>query len=293
MKVSGFTFVRNAIRFDYPVVESITSILPLCDEFVVAVGNSDDGTRELVSSIPSGKIRIIDTLWDESKREGGSVLAEETNKAFDAVSRDSDWAFYLQADEVVHEDFLDPVRRKMERWCGDERVEGLLFNYLHFYGSYDFVADSREWYRREVRIIRNNPQIRSWRDAQGFRLDGRKLNVAPVPGWVYHYGWVKPPEFQQAKQKSFHRYWHDDEWIEKKVPSEEKFDYSGIDSLDKFEKTHPAVMQERIRKKNWHFEFDPTKKQWSLPTRILHTVERKTGWRIGEYKNYKIVTRDT
>jgi len=181
----------------------------------------------------------------------------------------------------------------MERWAGDSSVEGLLLNYLHFYGSYDYIADSRSWYRREVRIIRNDKRIRSYRDAQGFRREGEKLRVALVPAWVYHYGWVKPPERQQEKHRSFHRYWHNDEWIEKKVPSTEKFDYSGIDSLDRFEKTHPAAMQERIRKKNWQFEFDPSRKQWSLPSRILHTIERKTGWRIGEYRNYKIVTRDT
>ena len=40
MRVSGFTFIRNAIHYDYPIVEAIHSILPLCDEVVVAVGNS-------------------------------------------------------------------------------------------------------------------------------------------------------------------------------------------------------------------------------------------------------------
>jgi hypothetical protein len=44
MKVAGFTFIRNAVKNDYPVVEAITSILSICDEFVVALGNSDDGT---------------------------------------------------------------------------------------------------------------------------------------------------------------------------------------------------------------------------------------------------------
>ena len=93
MKVSGFTFIRNAVRFDYPIVEAIRSIIPLCDEVVVAVGKSEDQTRELIQSIGSPKIRIIDTIWDESLRQGGTVLSSETNKAFDAVSSDSDWAF--------------------------------------------------------------------------------------------------------------------------------------------------------------------------------------------------------
>lgn len=288
MKVSGFTFIRNAVRFDYPVVESVSSILPLCDEFIVAVGNSEDGTRDLIKSIQSPKIKIIDTTWNDSKREGGQVLADETNKAFDAISPESTWAFYLQADEVIHEDWLETIHTSMEKWKDNPELDGLLFNYLHFYGSYDFIANSRKWYRREVRIIRNDKRIRSYKDAQGFRKDGNKLKVALVPAWVYHYGWVKPPEFQQAKQKTFHRYWHDDRWIEKNVSETGSFDYSGIDSLELFNKSHPSVMQKRVESKNWQFRFDPAQKKFSLIGRILHFIEKRTGWRIWEYKNYKI-----
>jgi len=288
MKISGFTFVRNAVKYDYPVVESIRSILSVCDEFIVAVGNSDDGTRNLIASIGSPKIKIIDTVWDDSKRHGGLVLSDETNKAMDSISPDSTWAFYLQADEVVHEKYLDSIYQAMDRHHGDIEVEGLLFNYLHFYGSYDFVGDSRQWYRNEVRIIRNDPRIRSYRDAQGFRKNNRKLRVMPSGGYIYHYGWVKPPEFQQAKQESFHRYWHDDRWIERNIPESDGFDYSDIDSLSRFDGNHPEVIQDRIHQKNWHFDFDPSKKKFSLIARFLHLLERKTGWRPGEYKNYKI-----
>ena len=160
MKVSGFTIVRNAIKFDYPIVESISSILPLCDEIIVAVGNSEDGTRALVESIGSPKIRIIDTVWDDSLRKGGEVLAIETNKAFDAISPDSTWVIYIQADEVLHEDSYGKLRDAMRKWETHAEVEGFVVNYLHFYGSYDFIADSRKWYQKEVRIIRNDKKIR-------------------------------------------------------------------------------------------------------------------------------------
>jgi hypothetical protein len=289
MKVSGFTFVRNAIKFDYPVVESIMSILPVCDEMVVAVGNSEDDTRNLIESLSSPKIRIIDTIWDDSLRKGGKVLAVETDKAFDSISSDSDWAFYIQADEVIHEKYLPSIKASMEQWKDDHEVEGLLMNYIHFYGSYDFIGDSRRWYRKEVRIIRNDKTIRSYLDAQGFRKNGRPLKVMPADATVYHYGWVKPPESMQAKLESFHGLWHDDQWIEKNLPKADAFDYSQIDSLTKFEDTHPAVMTERIKKKNWRFDFDPTQKNFSLNSRILHFIERMTGWRIGEYRNYKVV----
>jgi glycosyltransferase involved in cell wall biosynthesis len=288
MKVCGFTFVRNAIKFDYPVIESIRSILPVCDEIVVAVGNSEDNTRKIIESIGSPRIKILNTRWDDTLREGGKVLATETNKAFDAIDDAYDWAFYIQADEVVHEKHLPGLKHSMERWKDDPSVEGLLFDYVHFYGSYDFIGDSRRWYRREVRIIRNDKTIRSFMDAQGFRKNGRPLNVKPADATMYHYGWVKPPESLQAKLESFHKLWHDEKWIEKNLPKTNEFDYSKIDSLERFQGTHPEVMKERITNKNWQFDFDPTKKNFSFISRFLHSIERMTGWRIGEYKNYRI-----
>ncbi|MDQ3047564.1 MAG: glycosyltransferase family 2 protein [Bacteroidota bacterium] len=289
MKVSGFTIVRNAIRYDYPIVEAISSILPLCDEVVVAVGKSDDDTLALIRSIPSHKIRIIETIWNDALREGGKVLADETNKAFNAISADSDWAFYIQGDEVIHESHLPAIKKSMEEYKNDHEVEGLLFNYKHFYGSYDYVGDARQWYRKEIRIIRNDKNISSYRDAQGFRKNGRKLNVKAIDAFVYHYGWVKPPAAQQAKQETFHKMWHDDEWMKKNVPQVNEFDYSQIDSVAAFSGTHPKVMQERISRMNWKFSFDPTKKKLSFKLRISMFIERTTGWKIGEYKNYKVI----
>ena len=186
MKVSGFTFIRNAILYDYPIVEAINSILPICDEFVVAVGQSEDQTIELIQSINSPKIKIIETQWDDSLREGGRVLAVETDKAFAAISKDTDWCFYIQGDECVHEKYLPIIKSEMEKCIADKKIEGLLFNYLHFYGSYDFIGTARKWYRNEIRIIRNNPKISSFRDAQGFRIDNRKLRAKKIAATVYH-----------------------------------------------------------------------------------------------------------
>ena len=289
MKVSGFTIVRNAQKYDYPAVEAITSILGCVDEMVVAVGNSDDDTRAMILAIASPKIRIIDTVWDETLREGGRVLAEETNKALSAISPDSDWCFYIQADEVLHEDFVAPVRQAMETHLKNPKVEGLLFDYTHFYGSYQYIGDSRAWYRKEIRIIRNLPGMSSYKDAQGFRYNGRKLNVAQIPARIYHYGWVKNPHFQQEKQKSFQKLWHGDDWVEKNVSEADAYDYGIIESLELFEGTHPAVMQDRIQRLNWDFHFDTRRKKFGLKKWLLHWFENQTGVRLFEYKNYRRV----
>lgn len=288
MKISGFSFIRNAQKFDYPVEEAIRSIMPLCDEVVVAVGKSEDQTRELIASL-GPKIKIIDTVWDDSLREGGRVLADETNKAFEAISSDSDWAFYIQGDEVLHEKYIPELQKAMERWKDDPRVEGLLFNYLHFYGAYDYMADSRKWYRKEVRVVRPDPKIRSYRDAQGFRKNGEKLWVKPVNATIHHYGWVKDPRHQQAKQKEFNKLWHSDDKVKQMVGEEEAFDYSGIESLRPFEGSHPDVMKERLKRLNWKLNIDPKQKKLSLKDGLLQWIENVTGWRIGEYRNYRVL----
>lgn len=290
MKVTGFTIIRNAIKYDYPVVEAITSVLPVCDEFIVSVGNSDDATMELIKSINSPKIKIMESVWDDSLREGGKLLSIETNKVFDTIKDDTTWCFYIQSDEVIHEKYHDEIRKSMKQYAEDLLVEGLLFDYVHFYGNYNHVGNSRKWYRNEIRIIRNNKSIRSYKDAQGFRkTDDNKLNVKKINAAVYHYGWVKPPKAQQAKQENFHKMWHDDAWMKKNIKAADEFDYSKIDSLDVFTGTHPAVMQKRITEQNWEFNYDPSKVKLTIKDRFLMAIEKWSGWRPGEYKNYKLL----
>ena len=287
MKVTGFTIIRNAIKYDYPVVEAITSILPICDEFVVAVGNSEDGTLDLIKSINSDKIRIIETIWDDSLRKDGKVLAIETDKALAAVSADTTWAFYIQSDEIVHEKYHESIKSTLQSYENELSVEGLLFKYTHFYGSYKYIADSRKWYRNEIRVIRNTKKVKSYKDAQGFRNnDNTKLKVKAIDAYIYHYGWVKPPNKMTEKVRGLSYFWHTDQELDQQQPANLDFDYSGIDSLTLFDGTHPKVIQPRINNMSWAFDFDIKQKRYSLKNLILMKLERLTGWRIGEYKNY-------
>ena len=286
MIVAGFTFIRNAIKYDYPIVEAIKSILPLCDYIVVAIGDSDDRTEELITGLNEKKIRIIHTVWDESVPSGG-VLAVETNKAFDAIGNDADWCFYIQGDEVFNSEQTNIVRASMLKYKDNAQTQGLLFHYRHFYGSYDYIGTARGWYRHEIRIIKNDKKIRSYRDAQGFRIEGKKLRVRLIDAYIHHYGWVRNPEAQQRKQLNFNKYWRTDEWISENVPDVESFDYSQVDGLSRYIGYHPEVIQPRIQKLNWKFTFDPTRQSPFLRKRILMWIEQKTGWRIGEYRNFK------
>jgi hypothetical protein len=289
MKVAGFTFVRNAIKFDYPIREAIESILPLCDLVIVAVGDSEDETLALIQGMNSPKIRIIQTVWNDALREGGRVLAEETNKAFQAIPDEYDWAFYIQGDEVVPEYDLPVIRAAMQRFLTHQKVDGLLFNYRHFFGSYDYIGNSPRWYTHEIRVVRNDKSIYSFRDAQGFRKgNDEKLRVKSIAAHIHHYGWVKDPRTMQAKQESFNRLWHDDTWMEENVPKVEAYDYfKNIDTLEKFNGKHPQVMEDRIQRLNWEFNYDISFNKTTLKTRVKKGL--KSLGIDASYRNYKII----
>jgi len=291
MKVVGFTFVRNAVKFDYPFIESIQSILPICDEMIIAVGISEDDTRERIAAIQSTKIKIIDTIWDDNLKEGGAVLAIEANKALDAISADADWCFYIQADEVFHENDLPKIKEAMLQNLDNKAIEGLVFKHLNFFASYNYIADSRNWSKNEVRIIRNDKQIRSWKDAMSFRKNEQKLHCKLVDASIYHYGWVKHPKTQQLKRIEFEKLWNGDKINAENTTVEmPEFDYSNVESLKVFDGTHPSVMKERIEKQNWNFTPE-TKvfKKKKLKHKIVDMLESISGKELWRFKNYNLV----
>lgn len=289
MKVSGFTFVRNAIKYDFPVVEAIKSILPICDDFYVAVGKSEDQTLDLIRSIDP-KIKILETIWDDTIQEGGRVLALETNKALKMIPENTDWCIYVQGDEVVHEKYLDPITEAMHKWKDHPEVDGLLLNYLHFFGSYDYITTSTTWYRKEIRVIRNDPSIYSYKDAQGFRKgNNNKLRVKPVDAYIYHYGFVKHPKTQFEKRRNSLKFYDPEKTREQYQYKVDEFDYGSVDLLEKFSGTHPEVIKGRIAKKNWHFDPDLSVNNMILKHRFKKWVEDHFGFVPFEYRNYKII----
>jgi hypothetical protein len=293
MKISGFSMARNAISLEYPLLEAIRSLLPLCDEFIVAIGRGEDDTLERVLAIADPKVRVIETEWDPAHFVHGAINAVQTNVALDACS--GDWCVYLQADEVLHEGDLPVLRGAMERSLGDPRVEGLLFDYLHFWGSYDRIQTAHHWYRHEVRAVRNGIGVRSWKSAQGFRIDGRKLRVRRSGARVFHYGWVRPPRVMKKKQIALDSLHHDSAWVRARHPdSAAEFDYGDLRRLARFPGTHPAVMAERMARKDWAAPLEGhgrmRHKHERPGVRLLSFIEnRLLRTRIGEYRNYVLI----
>ncbi len=309
MKISGFTMSKNAEKLGYPVKESIMSALPLVDEFIVALGDSDsdDNSRKLIEEINSDKIKIIDTVWDIEKYPRGMEHAHQTDIAKNNCT--GDWLIYLQADELIHENDIPVIRKRCEELNDDKEVEGLLFNYYHFWGDYNHYHYSHSWYKHEIRIVRNDPEVHSWESAQSFRripdFDGLnyrvqentyKLNVAKVDAHIYHYGWVRPPHIMKKKLVSFannHRGKTGAEEMEKI-----QFDYGNINKIRKFKGTHPEVLNDKMHDFNWEDKlykrnknrqkFKHEKFKYKLLSFIENFILHRT---IFSFKNYNILSK--
>jgi len=298
MKVSGFSYVRNGLEYEYPFIEAIQSILPVCDEFIAVVGDSTDGTRKAIEDLNDPKIKIVDTVWDSDKL-GGRRYAIQANAGLDHVT--GDWAFHIQADEVVHEEDIPIIREAMQKYLHDERVEGFLFRFINFFGDYHHWGPSRRFHQHEIRIVRNRPGVRSYKDSQGFRIfdnpakqweeKGRKLNVVSIPARIFHYSHARNPFTQRKRQIEFEKGYVEASAVDKKfeLVRDQAYDYQNIDYLKKYTGTHPALMQPRITKQNWEFKYDPSITNITLKERFMKLLEDVTGKQFFIYKNYRIV----
>ncbi|MGQ0811855.1 MAG: hypothetical protein ACT4OO_11620 [Nitrospiraceae bacterium] len=253
MKLSAFTICRNAVKFDFPIVEVIRSALPIVDEFIVNVGQSDDGTLELIRSIGSAKVQIVESFWDDRMKKDGLLFSHQTNIALARCT--GDWALYLQADEVLHEADHGTILASLDKHLADPAVLGVTFRYHHFYGDYRSL---NPWfYHRAVRIIRNDGQVESCGDAVGFWLKAdqgylqsrHKDRIRPSGATIYHYGWVKSPTVLLDKFRYQIARHHGDQPGPEQVRmlAQDAYQFAEYDIMKNFTGVHPAVMADRIR----------------------------------------------
>lgn len=300
MKVSGFFIIRNGLQFDYPYLESLRSLLPLVDEVHVNVGIGNDSTLESLKRFAAeegrGKVLLFESQWpldDPEQRRGGRILSDQTNLALDRCT--GDWCLYIQADEVLHEQDYPAIREAMRVGLQRSDVDGLLFDYRHFYGSYDIVQDSRSAYRREVRAVKRSSGARSVGDAQSFRLaDGSKPKVIRANARIFHYGWVRTPDAMKEKTAFMDSLYHgkNSSQPDGTPATGANYRYKKFWGLRRFTETHPQCMQPRIVEKNWKWDFENSplvlgrKDVTKIP---LDLFEKMTGVRLFEYKSFRLI----
>ena len=300
MFISAFTYVRNGFTFGYPFIESIKSLLPLVDEYIIVIGDSNDGTREAVVALHDHKIKIIDTIWSDELRKGGKIFALQANIGLTHTNKNADWLFHLQADEVIHQNDFTAIKKAMAENIDNKKVDGFLLKFINFFGDYDHYGPSRRFHQREIRIIRNDPHIRSFGDSMGFRKfinpadaneKGTKLLVKQIDATVYHYSWARPPKKQKAKHIEFSRRYEQTYDFEKEyeVKYGDQYDYRDFDYLKKFTGTHPDVMLQVVQAKDWNFKYDPRKNDMNFKEKLMKFLETVTGKQFFIYKNYKVL----
>jgi hypothetical protein len=287
LKLSGFTIVRNAVQLDFPVEASVRSLLPVCEEVVVNVGKSEDDTLALIRSIDDPKVRIIESEWDMTIEN--KVLADETLRAMRACRYP--WGIYIQADEVLHEAGAVILARAIRQYDPDPRVEGLLVKYHHFYGSLDTVGTHRRWYRREVRAVRLDPalDIRPYQGAQGFRVgpEHRKIRARLTDAEMFHYGWARPAQALRSKREVSRVLYP---WAKQPDRGEPLLPWTP--GLTRFTGTHPAAAREWVAQRRHDPErvIEPRRFRWRFLRYYLSSaIERLTGIRVFEFRNYEIV----
>ena len=285
MKISGFTFLRNAVELGFPFVESIQSLLPLVDEYVIAVGESRDDTLQRIKSISSTKIKVIETEWNEKMSDRGFVYAQQ--KMIAQYLCTGDWTFYLEGDEVLHEDDIAAIRSSLEKHHHNANVEALVFDYLHFYGSPDWIAISPEWYRRECRIIRNTirtfaPDGQYWLVMQKNRK-GRHPRAALANARIFHYGHTRKIDFLQRKVNQVSKYWGGE-------PPQMRYD-KDPKSLKQFTGTHPRVLGDWLTKhagKDFLPNYNHRLTKRERKHRVAMMIERVFGVDLSR-KHYKLI----
>ncbi|WP_435189491.1 glycosyltransferase [Pseudothioglobus sp. nBUS_23] len=251
MKVSGFTFIKNGQILGYPFLESIQSILPIVDEFIVNVGESEDDTLSLIKSIKNSKIRIIESKWNENMKDRGYVYGQQ--KMIAQFNCTGDWLFYIEGDELYHENDLSKIKDSMKLYLNSSNVEALVFDFLHFYGNANSYLDSPGWYRSEARVIKSS--VRSYAPDGLFWLilDGNKKGRYPkakkVDVQCFHYGWIRTEQQMNLKSEKVQKYWGKDPVI---------IDYSKFDQsiIREFNGDHPEIISSWLPKSDGIYHAD-------------------------------------
>lgn len=290
--VSGFTFIKNGLTLGYPILESVLSIEPLCDEVIINVGfddpdlKKDDGTHDyLRDHLTHPKYKFIKNRWDPEKTSRGLILSEQTNLALQECR--GKYAQYIQGDEVIHENDLSTIHDEIIGLEQRPDIDGLIFNYLHFYGNVDIIRYTRCVYRREVRTIRNGKGIKSWLDAQGFRhADDTKIRAKLTSARIFHYGWARQEHVMEKKIHVMDSFYHGNSKEEK------SFAYQNIWGVQPFHGSHPKLMERWIKDNRNDLDLTQMKLKFhwkDTGLAVSDWIEKLTNYRLGEYKNYRLV----
>ncbi|MCY4644200.1 MAG: hypothetical protein OXB88_06235 [Bacteriovoracales bacterium] len=270
MKIFGLTILRNAIKYDYSFRESLLSLGGLVQKIYLGLGDSEDETPGEIKKIPV-PMEVIDSPWDpQMMGKGGIILSVQTNIVLNHLRQihereENSWGFYLQADEVIHEEDYDLIKKDLQ-YAEENDYDAVSFRYLHFWQTHHHIGVGKRWYPSEIRAIKLATPIESWGDAQSFR-NVKKIFRSEAK--IFHYGHVRNRDRYEIKKYDMHKLYHPTSDQVKLIVKKSKRKDARAQVLSYFG-THPEVMKERV------FSMGDT---WELE-------ERDEIWIVGRAEDY-------
>lgn len=195
--LGGASFIHNGIVQDYNYRETIDCLVELCDKVVIVDAGSTDGTYEDLRSyidevnkpFYNTRVLLIRASTEEwHAQQGREKLSFFSNIAISALS--TDWVFYLQMDEILHEDSFPYVRAAIE----EDGVDGYLVSRLNLWKDpHHMLNVPQERKPVSTEVIRlAKTKFRCFDDAESLAVDGVMGIFGDVNNiQIFHMGFIR------------------------------------------------------------------------------------------------------
>lgn len=193
-RLGGTQFVIDGLKYDYCFAESIRSLQEFCNEVVVIDAGSKDGTVEVLKTLENEKTKIIyldREEWDSL--HGWAKLNHFSNKAISELT--TEWNFYQQSDEVVHESCYKDIRQAIEQ----PGIEAFLVTRINLWSTpfqmLNVTGNRNPCSTQVIRLAKSNYMTGG---------DAESIYATPSAAYVnnirlYHFGFVRDKNIHADK----------------------------------------------------------------------------------------------
>lgn len=249
--LAGILCVRNGFELDYNWEISGESLLGVCDELVLSDCESSDGTRERMNewSARDSRITLHSYPWSNPINTN-EWWVDWLNTARQHAK--SDAVMFLDADEVLHEDSYETVRR-----AADNGLAGFCHRYNFWRDAQHLIPEGKCCGHEVLRIgPKNNWFPSDYPDPHGRDADiiakAQHLDIR-----IFHYGFLRKREAFFKKAREVQRIWAGT--FDPRLEAAEKFEGNwsempGVtgweNQLVDFTGTHPKIAHQWLKERN-------------------------------------------
>lgn len=247
MKISGLVMTKGESKFF--LKESILSFSKLCDQIVVIDDNElreDNGVLDDLRKELGDKLVIIMSSVKVGK--GWKFTGAQRNAALKYCT--GDWVWSFDADEVLHEDAVEPLREQLTK-LDAEGVDCVSVQGEHYYWHLNKVDNSVSEHLWLLRLFKNNGVIK-YEEGKEHGLPKGFTKYAVVKGVVlHHYGYVKNACFDLDRYlrnlwaREMHTEEYLDEWMRLRMTGEYPVRHVKLSQ-------HPKLVRDKFKMERWN-----------------------------------------